>query len=79
MFKTYMEKNIKLSIKDRKVGLKNVNTSLFSEIYTKVVRVKNHVCRINAHIIYLKRMKTKLLINQIGQNITEDMLQCKLL
>ena len=38
MFKTYMEKNIKLSIKDRKVGLKNVNTFRFLEIYTKLVR-----------------------------------------
>lgn len=59
MFKTYMEKNIKLSIKERKVGLKNVNTSLFSEIYTKVVRGEKPCFRINAHIIYLKRMKTK--------------------
>ena len=38
MFKTYMEKNIKLSIKDRKVGLKNVNTFWFLEIYIKLVR-----------------------------------------
>ena len=59
MFKTYMEKNIKFSIKDRKVGLKNVNTSLFLEIYTKVVRGEKPRFRINAHIIYLKRMKTK--------------------
>lgn len=73
MFKTYMEKNIKLSIKDRKVGLKNVNTFLFLEIYTKLVRgEKPRFRKKNKYTYIYKENENKNLINQIGQNITQD-------
>ena len=72
MFKTYMEKNIKLSIKDRKVGLKNVNTFWFLEIYIKLVRGEKPHFRKKKNTHIYKENENKNLINQIGQNITED-------